>query len=656
MPDDKITRVIRETSPDPGQSPVVEDEALRQARWDRRLEAARARRAQVLAEKRARGEEQGRTLLSRKPWDEEVPPASAPASTPAAAPPPPPAPKPALRLVGAQPAGTPPDSVEDAADPAPIGGVEAAVAAETKARHERRAPPPVFEPLAPEETGPAPARRRRRIGPLMLAGGFAVGGLAALGLLLAPTPPATVEAPAPATLVEDTAAVRAPATDAPVAADATGVTALPAPAPDDAPDAPDAPETAVAAAPASTPVAEETAAVVAPEVGPEAGPEVVPEGAADSVAEAAFVAPEDIDLAALDAIALAAPPAADAAVAELPGAGDATGPRSLAPPPLVAPADPALTGIGVRAQVAAPVLPAAATRTAEASDVATPEAGRAVVAAAAPALALPRPETPAAIAATPPAPFAVVARVGDAAVLPAAPADGAALDALLPVAMAAVARPEAAGGLPAPEAGPAPLVDAAPPAPLPAAPVAEAPETVVAEPEVAVAEPEPEVAVAEPAPEALPPPRAEAVLVHILAPRDTPADRVAETVGTVDGLGYTSRAPAEVGVTIRQTQVRYYHPEDAAAADLVAAAVGGPARDFTDFRPQPPAGTVEVWLEGELAPEPEPVRAPVAVRAAPAPVPAPPPPPQPVGYCWRGEPGTPGAIRVPIVDGRCAWP
>jgi hypothetical protein len=109
-------------------------------------------------------------------------------------------------------------------------------------------------------------------------------------------------------------------------------------------------------------------------------------------------------------------------------------------------------------------------------------------------------------------------------------------------------------------------------------------------------------------------------------------------------------------VTIRQTQVRYYHPEDAAAADLVAAAVGGPARDFTDFRPQPPAGTVEVWLEGELAPEPEPVRAPVAVRAAPAPVPAPPPPPQPVGYCWRGEPGTPGAIRVPIVDGRCAWP
>jgi hypothetical protein len=106
--------------------------------------------------------------------------------------------------------------------------------------------------------------------------------------------------------------------------------------------------------------------------------------------------------------------------------------------------------------------------------------------------------------------------------------------------------------------------------------------------------------------------------------------------------------------------VRYYHPEDAAAADLVAGAVGGVARDFTDFRPQPAEGTVEVWLQGAPAAAPEPVRAPVAVRATPAPAPAaapaPPPPPQPVGYCWRGEPGTPGAIRVPIVDGRCAWP
>jgi hypothetical protein len=619
MPDDKITRVIRELPPDPGGPVPVEDEALRQARWDRRLEAARARRAQVLAEKRARGEEQGRTLLSRKPWDEEMPPASAPAAAP-----PPPAPKPVLRLV-ATPGGT----MADASDLAPVGGVEAAVAAEAKVRQERRAPPPVFEPLAPEEPSPAP-RRRRRVGPMMLAGGFAVGGLAALGLLLAPAPPATVEAPAPARLVEETAVVRAPAPDV----------------------APEAPETAVATvAPEPAPVVKEVAAISEPEPAPEISPEPAP--------EPDFAAPEAIDLVALDAIALAAPPGADGVAAELPGAGEATGPRSLTPPPLVAPADPALAGIGVRAQVAAPVLPSAATatRTAEAADVATPDAGRAVVAVATPALALPPAEVPATVAATPPAPFAPVAPVGEAAVLPAAPIADAAVDALLPVAVAAVARPEGAGGLPAPEAGPAPVVDAAPPAPLPAAPVAAEPEAVVAEPEVAVAAPEPEP---EPAPESAPPPRAETVLVSILAPRDTAPGRIAEAAGTVDGLGYASRAPAEVGVTIRQTQVRYYHPEDAAAAELVASAVGGLARDFTDFRPQPPEGTVEVWLQGAPAAAPEPVRAPVAVRATPAPAPAaapaPPPPPQPVGYCWRGEPGTPGAIRVPIVDGRCAWP
>jgi hypothetical protein len=244
-----------------------------------------------------------------------------------------------------------------------------------------------------------------------------------------------------------------------------------------------------------------------------------------------------------------------------------------------------------------------------------------------------------------------VAPVGEAAVLAAAPDADAGPAVQVPGTVAAVARSAgpgrltfaAAGPSAGPEAGPAPLVDRVPPA-LPA-PV---PPAVAAE----TGDPAPEPPV-----EAAPaPPRADEVLVSILAPRDTAPERVAEAAGTVGGLGYASRGPAEVGVTIRQTQVRYYHPEDAVAAELVAAAVGGTARDFTDFRPQPPEGTVEVWLEGEPAPAPEPVRAAAPVRAAPAPAPAPPPPPQPSGFCWRGEPGTPGAIRVPIVDGRCAWP
>jgi hypothetical protein len=142
------------------------------------------------------------------------------------------------------------------------------------------------------------------------------------------------------------------------------------------------------------------------------------------------------------------------------------------------------------------------------------------------------------------------------------------------------------------------------------------------------------------------------VLVHVLVPADGAA-QTAETLSeAVAALGYTRREPAPVSITIRQTQVRFYHPEDAEAAQLVAETVGGPARDFTAFRPSPPEGTIEVWIEGEAPPPPQPVRAPAPVQVQAAP----PPPPQPQGFCYRGEPGTPGALRVPIVDGRCAWP
>ena len=54
------------------------DELLKQSRWDKRLEAARAQRARVLAEKRARGELPKSPVLQNKPWEADAEPEPAP--------------------------------------------------------------------------------------------------------------------------------------------------------------------------------------------------------------------------------------------------------------------------------------------------------------------------------------------------------------------------------------------------------------------------------------------------------------------------------------------------------------------------------------------------------------------------------------------------
>jgi hypothetical protein len=669
MSDDKISRVIRERPSDRRTG----DDPLRQARWDKRLEAARARRAQVLAEKRARGEAPGQTLISRRPWEDEgatpsvVPPAvatiaaplpAAEAAAPASAQSPAQAPEPSsprsgrvLRLVPtspeAPPVGSPRHKTADRPD-RPASGAEPAVAPA----------PGAFPPL---ELSPSLATEpdvpKRRVGPLALFGGLAIGGLVALGALflggnggIAPDPAqplggsdAVAAAPAPTT----SSAEATVAAEATVPAEAPGeaqgnVAAVPTPSVDPAQPATDAP-------PATTPAATED-------------PTPAPADALDP--------PRAIDLAALDAIALGAPPATEASEAgALTGQFDARAPRSFAPPPLLPPADPVLAGLGVRVQVSAPS-PRPSPDTPEGSAVAglaaSPAALRNVAPAGGAALSLPAAE---AVPVRLPAPLGGIVAVTAPAIFAGQPG-GEETPGVAPVRpVLPLPRPAALSRVAAPvaEDAPAPSVDA--PAPLPVALTpaegmealagsavpSEAPTEAPTEaPSEALSEALPE-APAE-APQAVPPPRAAEVLVHILVPRDAAPGRAAAVLGEIGATGYLSREPAEVGIAIRQTQVRYYHPEDAAAAALIAEAVGGPARDFTGFRPQPPEGTVEVWLEGEPAPAPapEPARAPVAVRATPAP--APPPPPQPAGYCWRGEPGTPGALRVPIVDGRCAWP
>lgn len=66
------------------------------------------------------------------------------------------------------------------------------------------------------------------------------------------------------------------------------------------------------------------------------------------------------------------------------------------------------------------------------------------------------------------------------------------------------------------------------------------------------------------------------------------------------GAGAANVVP--VGFSVSSTNVRYYHAQDRAAAEALAALAAGAGpvetRDFTSFRPQPLPGVVEIWLRG----------------------------------------------------------
>ena len=145
-------------------------------------------------------------------------------------------------------------------------------------------------------------------------------------------------------------------------------------------------------------------------------------------------------------------------------------------------------------------------------------------------------------------------------------------------------------------------------------------------------------------------PRQEAVVLHVLIPGGVAEEQAADIRFALNEIGYDLRSPAPVAITMRRSQVRYYHAADAAAADIVGEIMGVTVRDFTSFTPQPAEGTVEFWLAGDAgAAAPSPPRQEPVARAVP------PPPPQPQGFCYRGDPNDPNSIRVPILNGRCQW-
>jgi hypothetical protein len=95
--------------------------------------------------------------------------------------------------------------------------------------------------------------------------------------------------------------------------------------------------------------------------------------------------------------------------------------------------------------------------------------------------------------------------------------------------------------------------------------------------------------------------------------------------GTARAAGFRIEATDPVSVTIRATHVRFYHPEDGAAAQRLASSVGGEARDFTTSSVRVPEGTIELWMQGGApgpAIKPKVVKAKSAKAAKPAGKPA----------------------------------
>lgn len=86
--------------------------------------------------------------------------------------------------------------------------------------------------------------------------------------------------------------------------------------------------------------------------------------------------------------------------------------------------------------------------------------------------------------------------------------------------------------------------------------------------------------------------------IHILLSKGDGESVLSPLTAQLVKAGFNVTATAETGTTIRETNVRYYHPADAEAAKVLAAELDVTARDFTNVSPSPPAGLIEVWLRG----------------------------------------------------------
>ncbi|WP_171230858.1 hypothetical protein [Ruegeria sp. HKCCA6707] len=86
---------------------------------------------------------------------------------------------------------------------------------------------------------------------------------------------------------------------------------------------------------------------------------------------------------------------------------------------------------------------------------------------------------------------------------------------------------------------------------------------------------------------------------RLFAPNRLSEGTVQAVVSELEATGHQLSGTARVGFGITQTNVRFYHPEDAEKAKALAEDAGALLRDFTGSRAKTPNGVVELWLAGE---------------------------------------------------------
>ncbi|MFY2826055.1 hypothetical protein [Ruegeria sp. MALMAid1280] len=86
---------------------------------------------------------------------------------------------------------------------------------------------------------------------------------------------------------------------------------------------------------------------------------------------------------------------------------------------------------------------------------------------------------------------------------------------------------------------------------------------------------------------------------RLYAPNRLPQEAVDSVVADLTTTGHELNATARVGFRVSQSNVRFYHRQDAAKAAALAKDAGALLRDFTGSKTKTPSGVVELYLAGD---------------------------------------------------------
>ena len=92
-----------------------------------------------------------------------------------------------------------------------------------------------------------------------------------------------------------------------------------------------------------------------------------------------------------------------------------------------------------------------------------------------------------------------------------------------------------------------------------------------------------------------------AITIHVTQGQQQPA--LAAMLDALQSAGFGAVTPTTEDLGVQSNQVRYYYPQDARAAQVVAELTRSELLDLSWFRPLPEEGVIEVWLaDTEAAP------------------------------------------------------